>query len=390
VIRATRIRAVFEKELLDHARDVRSMLAALVLPAVGPLALVAIFALISDLQQPQALVVAVQGAERAPSLIARLEQRGVNVLRVDTDPAELVKRGERDVALVISADYAERFSDVHPARVRLYADASRPRAAASARQMESMLAGYSQELGALRLLARGVSPELLQPLRVENVEVSSPEKRSAQLLNIVPLLLMLSALIGGMNIAIDTTAGERERGSLEPLLNNPVTRLEVVVGKWLTTTLSSTLVALLSSLGFLVAGLLLPLEELDIKFFLGPTQALQMFLIAWPLAPFGAALQMLVASGARSFKEAQTYLNLLNFVPMLPAVFLMMYPADNALWTALIPTVAQVTAIVDVLEGESAGWMQPTLMWSSTCVYTVLLLWGLARVLEREKTIFGR
>jgi sodium transport system permease protein len=252
------------------------------------------------------------------------------------------------------------------------------------------LAGYAQELGGLRLIARGVSPELLQPLRIENVEISSSQKRSAQLLNVVPLLLMLSALIGGMNIAIDSTAGERERGSLEPLLNNPVTRLELILGEWLTTTLSSTVVALLAALGFLLAGSALPLEDLDIKFFLGPRQAALMFLMAWPLAPFGAALQMLVASGARSFKEAQTYLSLLNFVPMMPAVALMMHPVEDAIWTSLIPTVAQVTAIVDLLEGDGVGWLRPMLMWSSSLVYSAGLLWALARVLEREKTIFGR
>lgn len=389
-MRPSRALVVFRKELIDHARDVRSVMAALVLPLVGPLALIAIFQLVSDMQQPRALVLAVQGAEHAPNLIERLKQSGVEVQGVEGDPADLVKRGERDVALSINDDYAASVEAVRPARVRLYTDASRPRAAASARRVETMLSGYAQELGALRLIARGVSPELLQPVRIENVEVSSPEKRSAQLLNVVPLLLMLAALIGGMNIAIDSTAGERERGSLEPLLNNPVTRLEIVVGKWLTTTLSSTVVALLASAGFLLAGLGLPLEDLDIKFFLGPSQALQMFLIALPLAPFGAALQMLVACGAKSFKEAQTYLSLLNLVPMLPAMFLMLHPTEQAWWTALIPTVAQVTAIVDVLEGEGSGGGQALLMWSSTALYTALLLWGLARVLQREKTIFGR
>jgi sodium transport system permease protein len=253
-----------------------------------------------------------------------------------------------------------------------------------------MLVNYSQELGALRLLARGVSPEILKPLQVDSVEVSSQQKRSAQLLNVVPLLLMLSAFVGGMNIAIDATAGERERGSLEPLLNNPITRAEVIVGKWLTTTSSSTLVALISSFGFLIAGFLLPLEELDIKLYLGPAQAVRMFLCALPLAPFGAALQMLVASTARSFKEAQTYLNLLNFLPMMPAMFLMLHPSDAASWMALIPTVAQVTSIVDILEGESPGLLRFGLMWGSTLLYTAVLLWGLSRVLEREKTVFGR
>jgi sodium transport system permease protein len=384
------VRAVLEKEILDHGRDRRSLLATLILPAVGPLALVAIFQVVSDIQQSHPLVVPVQGAERAPLLMSQLEQQGVQLERVETNPIELVKSAQRDAALVVSKNFEERSSQARSAKVTLYTDAARPRAAASGHRLELMLVNYSQELGALRLLARGVSPEILKPLQVDSVEVSSQQKRSAQLLNVVPLLLMLSAFVGGMNIAIDATAGERERGSLEPLLNNPITRAEVIVGKWLTTTSSSTLVALISSFGFLIAGFLLPLEELDIKLYLGPAQAVRMFLCALPLAPFGAALQMLVASTARSFKEAQTYLNLLNFLPMMPAMFLMLHPSDAASWMALIPTVAQVTSIVDILEGESPGLLRFGLMWGSTLLYTAVLLWGLSRVLEREKTVFGR
>jgi sodium transport system permease protein len=200
----------------------------------------------------------------------------------------------------------------------------------------------------------------------------------------------LAALIGGMNIAIDTTAGERERGSLEPLLNNPLSRSALVLGKWLTTTFASTVISALAVLGFVLAGALLPLAELDVRILLGPVQAAQMLLVALPLAPFGAALQMLVACTARTFKEAQTYLGLLNLVPMAPAVVLMLYPNQGELWMAWVPALAQIAAITDILEGEPLGVWRILSLWGSSLLYTSVLLFALSRLLMRERIIFGR
>lgn len=384
------IRTVWLKELKDHLRDHRSVLGSVVLPVMGPLLLLGMFELVKDLRAETALDVPVIGAEHAPGLIEYLAQNGAQVLPPPAEPEALVRRGDADLVLLIEPSYAERFAEGRSAPVQLIVDGSQNDSHQNVRRLERLLSSYSQRLGALRLIARGVSPELVAPVKLEQIDLATPEKIAANLLNVVPLFLMFAALAGGMNVAIDTTAGERERGSLEPLLLNPVRRSALVLGKWLATLTASTAVTLLTLLGFMLTAHLLPLEELGMKILLGPKQALLMLGAVLPLACFGSALQMLIATFARSFKEAQTYLNLLNLVPMAPSMFLMFKPAQSEWWMLPMPTVAQIGTVVDVMRGELVpAWHLPVI-WLSSLAYAALCVAGLVRLLSQERIIFGR
>jgi sodium transport system permease protein len=239
-------------------------------------------------------------------------------------------------------------------------------------------------------MTRGVSPEIATPLEIEAHDLATPEKLAANVLSVVPLILMLAALVSGMNVAIDTTAGERERGSLEPLLLNPVPRSSLVAGKWLATSLASLVVATVTLLGFMVTVHFLPLEELGLKVLLGPYEALVMWAAIAPLALFGSGLQMLIATFARSFKEAQTYLNLLNLLPMAPSMFLMFEPTRSATWMLPLPTLAQVGTVVNVMRGEPVPFWHLAVIAVSSLAYTALCLFLLVRMLHREQIIFGR
>lgn len=384
------IRLVFLKELVDHLRDRRSVVGSIVLPVVGPLLLLAMVELISDLKSDTALDVPVIGAERAPDLVKYLIQNGAHLLPPPEDPEGLVRRGGADMVLLIDAAYPERFAAGRSAPVQLIVDDSRNDSQQNVRRLSRLLAAYSQKLAALRLIARGVSPEVAAPVQLEEIDLATPEKLAANLLNMVPLFLMFAALAGGMNVAIDTTAGERERGSLEPLLLNPVPRAVLVLGKWLATVAASAGVTLLTLLGFMLTLHFLPLEELGMKVVLGPKQALMMLGAVLPLAFFGSALQMLIATFARSFKEAQTYLNLLNLVPMAPSMFLMFKPAQSEWWMLPLPTVAQIGTVVDVMRGEVVpAWHLPVIGVSSLA-YAAVCLICLVRLLGQERIIYGR
>lgn len=384
------IRHVLLKELVDHLRDRRSVLGSLVLPVLGPLILLGIFELVSDLQRDRALALPVVGREFAPRLIDYLEASGVEVLPPPLYPEDSVRRGDADAVLIVDATYAERFVAGRSAPVRLLVDGSRNDAHRSVRQVERLLVAYAQSLGALRLMARGIAPEVAEPLDLEEIDLSTPQKLATNLLNVVPLFLMLAALVGGMNVAIDTTAGERERGSLEALLLNPVPRLTLVVGKWLATSLASLAVATVTLFGFMLTVRFLPLEELGMKMLLGPYEALSMWLAIAPLALFGSALQMLIATFARSFKEAQTYLNLLNLLPMAPSMVLMFEPARSAAWMLPLPALAQVGTVVDVMRGESVPAWHFGVITLTSLGYTALCLAALVHLLQKEKIIFGR
>jgi sodium transport system permease protein len=384
------IRHVFLKELRDHWRDRRSVLASLILPVLGPLMLLAVFQLVLDLDQERPLEVPVVGAEHAPRLVRYLVSSGVRVLPVPENPEALVRDGNADMVLVIDQNYDSRYRAGQTARVQLLIDDSQSRAHKNVRRVERLLFGYAQNLGALRLMARGISPEAAAPLDFEEVDLATPEKLAANLLSVVPLFLMLAALVGGMNLAIDATAGERERGSLEPLLLNPVSRRAIVLGKWLATALTSACVALLTLGGFVITIHMLPLERLGMKVALGPTESAQILATILPLGLFGAALQMLIATFARSFKEAQTYLGLLNLLPMAPSMFLMLGPAVNAWWMLPLPALAQVGTVVSVLRGEGAPPLHLLVIAASSLAYSALCLFALQRLLTKERIIFGR
>jgi sodium transport system permease protein len=384
------IRRVMLKELIDHLRDRRSVVGSFVLPVLGPLLLLGVFELVSDLGRDRPLSLPVVGAEFAPGLVDYLEASGAEILPPPLYAEDSVRRGEADVVLVIDPGYAERFADGRSAPVRLIVDDSRNEAHGSVRRIERLLVGYAESLGALRLMARGISPEVASPLELQEIDLATPEKLAANLLNVVPLFLMLAALVGGMNVAIDTTAGERERGSLEALLLNPVPRRTLVLGKWLATSLASLAVATATLLGFMLTVRFLPLEKLGMKMLLGPYEAVVLWAAIAPLALFGSGLQMLIATFARSFKEAQTYLNLLNLLPMAPSMFLMFEPARSAAWMLPLPALAQVGTVVDVMRGEPVPAWHLGVILLSSLAYTALCLAALDRLLKKEKIIFGR
>jgi sodium transport system permease protein len=384
------IRAVFRKELVDHCRDRRSMLGALVLPVLGPLVLVGLFRLLSQLGGDPPIQLPVVGAEHAPRLVEYLKASGAEVLPAPTNPEDSVRRGDVNAVLVIDPDYGERFAAGRSAPVQLIVDQSRSEASHTARRVTRLVYGYAQSLGALRLLARGISPEVATPIALEELDLSTPQKLAANLLNVVPMLLMLAAFMGGMNVAIDTTAGERERGSLEPLLLNPVPRYRLVLGKWLTTVAFSTVITLVTLVGLSSTVRFLPLEEVGLKVLLGPSEALSMLASVLPLTLFASALQMLIATFARSFKEAQTYLSLFNLLPMAPSMVLMLEPTRTAAWMLPVPALAQVSTLVDVMRGEVVPVWHFGLIVLSSLAYTALCLWALVRLLGREQIVFGR
>ena len=384
------IKLILLKELLDHWRDRRSMLGSLVLPVIGPLLLVGVFQLVQNLDRPRPLEVPIVGAEHAPRLVQQLVANGVRVLPAPDNPEELVRKGDAELVLVIDDSYAEHYRAGELARVRLIVDESRTESQKSLRRVERMLLAYTQELGALRLILRGVAPQAAMPLSVEEINLATPQKLAANLLSMVPLFLMLAALVGGMNLAIDSTAGERERGSLEPLLLNPVPRRAVAVGKWLATALFSSMVALVTLFAFVITIQQLPLERLGMRVVLGPREVSLILAAILPLTLFGAALQMLIATFARTFKEAQTYLGLLNLLPMAPAMFLMLGPPSDSWWMLPIPTMAQVATVVRVMRGDGVALWQLSLIAASSLVYSAICLACLERLLRRERIIFGR
>jgi sodium transport system permease protein len=391
------LRAVFRKEVRDHLRDRRSMTSAFMMPMLGPIMFALTFtALANMMREDRPLVVAVLHPERAPNLIAFLERSGATIQPAtgneesEASIEEEVRSGKLDLALEIPDDYAKKFSEGRSAKLQLVVDNSRSKTHTQVRRVQQILHGYSSQMGSLRLLARGVSPELANAMQIEEVDVATPEKVAAAMLSVVPLFLLLSVFAGGMYLAIDSMAGERERGSLEPLLLNPVTRAQVVLGKWGAVVLASWAALGIAITGFSIALRHVPLQDLGVRAQLGSHEILGAMLVLMPLGFFASALQMVLALFARTYKEAQTYLSLMMIIPMLPAAFLSISPVEGKAWMMLVPVLGHTVLLNEVLRGDAIHYS-----WAAIAAVVAIAaaalsaLWA-QRMLSQEKIIFGR
>lgn len=388
-----RLMVVFRAEGSSHLRDRRSIIGALLFPALGPLILVMGFRLGIASERSGDVPIWVYGAEYAPELVSQMHNHGLAPVtqpggRPDAERA--VAEKSTPVALLVPENYSKQIHQGNVAELGLVWDSSRPKTAGILRRVETGLTNVIQTFGALRLIARGVSPSVAHPVRLQSIDLATPQQAAAKLLYLIPMMLMLSAFAGGMNIAIDATAGERERKSLEPLLLSAAPRLAILLGKWLTATVAATIICGVGTFLFTLVPPLIPLQEVGLRMEFGWSAALLTFVWLVPLAGFAVALEMLVASFARSFKEAQTYLSLLLLVPTLPALFLVYSPLDGAWWTSVVPALAQITALLGVLEGNVPPLDHLMLVWVSSAGYCGVLLFVLERLWRRERIVFGR
>jgi len=388
----SRVGVVLRKELTDAFRDRRSIYSMLVGALVGPILVGFIFNRIAVQQRgAQEIRVPVTGRANAPLLVDWLGQQvGVQVVDGPDDAEGAVRESKEDFVLLIPKEFGEKFRESRPATVKLVSDGTRQSARSKVQRVRSLLQRYSIEVGSLRLITRGVSPSIASALAVEDVEVSSSQQRAAMILNMIPMFVVLAAFIAGMQISTDSTAGERERGSLEPLLVNPAPRIEVVMGKWLAAVTSSGGGMIITLVLTTTVLLMVPLQDLNIRFRFGWNEALALMAGTLPMALMAPAIQMYLSTYARSFKEAQGYMGFLVFVPMMPGMVSAFYPISNRPWLAPVPVLGQYALANDVLGGK-----QPAAIWFvagalAAVAVAAVFVWLTTRLFGREKIIFGR
>ena len=379
------VQIVFHKELRDGFRDRRALTSALLTPLLGPLLIALMLSQISDEEELEGqLELAVVGEQYAPNLIAHLEMAGVELVEAPNDPVTAVESGEEDVVLVIDDKYAEQFTSSKPARIELILDDSKRSTSITAMRVKRVLESYSQKVTSHRLMARGMAPSVIRPLDVVERDLATPQTRASNILEMIGMFLIIAAFTCNMYIAIDATAGERERGSLEPLLIQPIRRWQLVLGKWLATVAFGIIGATLTLLCMLTAMHQLPLENLGLRLVLGVTESIQLMLVCIPLICFAGAVQLTLAAFAKSFKEAQTYLSFTLFAPMLPGLIFTMKPVEPALWMTAVPALGQQVLTTMTLRGDeisSAHWALAT---GSCFAGMMLSLWLCVRLFSSE------
>jgi sodium transport system permease protein len=383
---------VFRKEFFENLRDRRILLSALVFgPVLGPLLLAGVLQLSisqgeTTFDKPMTLPVI--GAEYAPTLMAVLESKDIKVERRDIDENQIRKAiAEREikVALRIPEDFAERWSKSEPAAVEIFVDTSDQFGGdASATRVSRTINAYSQQVSQTRLVLRGVDPTSMVAVVVHEIDVSTPSSRAVFALGMLSYLTIFAMLFGGMYLAIDATAGERERGSLESLLTAPMPRSHLIYGK-----IAATASYMLISMGLTLAACAVSLqyvrlEELGMSLSMDLLTTIKLFVVAAPLAIFGAGLLTVVASFTRSFREAQSYLTFAISIPTLPLIFVGLLQVDPTPLVMSTPSLSQHFLMMEILRGEVPTAIDLALSASVTALIGAILCWIAGRLYERE------
>jgi len=383
--------AVFRKEFRENLRDRRTLMSALVFgPLFGPILVAAVvqFGIShAEEQSDENILVAVTHAERAPNLLAHLRARGVDIEPVElseTAMREAVATQKHKIILDIPEDFGARLQAGEPAPVILYSDGSRGFDRRGVGRVRALISQYGIEIAQLRFLARGIEPLSVLPISVQEIDVSTPSSRSVLVLNMLSYIVLLAMLFGGLYLAIDATAGERERGSLEMLLTAPVPREHLIYGKIAAAAAYMFVSLVLTVIMFAIAISFVGLEQVGITANLGPAAATKMIACCAPLILFGASYLSIISGFAKSYREAQTYLGLVITVPTMPLMFAGILGLQAKTGLMFVPFLSQHLLLTTIVRAEPIVPLHVAISVTSTLVYGALLMFLAGRLYRRE------
>lgn len=376
-----KIIAMVRKELIDAARDKRSVMAGLYYAIGTPLIMCGLFmVLIGQLTSPDDLKISITNPDKAPDLVRFLSNKGIT-------QGEAGAKDLKAIELIISPDYAKQMNQGKGAKITIVADNSEEKLQNSIRRLEKQLQAYSAEMGSLRLIARGIDPRVVQPLKVNVHDQATTDSKGGMILGIAIFTMIYSVFISGMNLAIDTSAGERERNSLALLLSHPLTTRQLVLSKIIAVGLFALLGLVLILLVSKVAYTFVPWQELGFSVSITNEFMALMLLVGIPVALMAACLQLFVSFMAKTFKEAQSYLTMVLFVPLALSMAASYNIAPDILqW---LPVSGQQQALMDFIKGKDMNMLQLLVSTLGTLAIALVLAFGMEKSLKSEKVVFG-
>jgi sodium transport system permease protein len=384
---------IFRKELTDAVRDRRTWTIALVISLLsGPAVFLLVSNFISGVEEKIAKrEVVIEHAEYAPTLVNFLQRAGATIVPAPAGYREQLRSGSLGNAVLIPpADFEQRLARGEQVEIEAVFDDSHDKAQAVVRASIRLVSGFNRELGVQRLFARGVSPLVMTPLEVREISLAPSQARGAQLLFVVPWAALMVAVFGALSVAIDVTAGERERGSLEPLLGNPLSTRALVLGKWGVVMTYSVVIIVLTMAGFMVSMRLITNETLSALMQLQWREVAIFVALLLPFAALMAAVNMLAATFGRTYKEAQTYVSYIAMGVQFSAIVPVFLTVRDAPWQQFVPSIAQLSVLMRALRGDPVG-PSDLLIPGAVCIAAAAVCLALqARLLERETIVFAR
>jgi len=379
------------KEIFDNLRDKQTVFYALLFgPVLLPLILggsiiVSLKQLSIDFDQVSTL--AVVNAEGAPNLMEFLYSNNIDVEAAPENPEKAVRDGDAAVVLKIMPTFNDALRDGQPAPMTIFVNDGDKDSSKQARKVTALLQAYERTINALRLQHRGIDPNVFNSLDISREDVSHDGAGGQMLASLLPFLLIMSMVMGGFYLAIDTTAGERERQSLEPLLSLPLKRRELVLGKFGATVCFVALSAVLTSTSIFVLFQFFPTELLGGGLHFDGRTIAKALLVASPLIAFISAVLITVSAFTRSSKEAQTYLGVLNIIPMAPFFILQFVNIRNELHSMPIPMMSQYQLLERIVLGDTTPTLYVFLSVGGTLICAALMLFLAIRLYSRDRIL---
>ena len=385
----TQLWAVLKKELLDAIRDAPSVRALAIPALLGPAIFGGLVTLIADRETRTDFALPVAGIEHAPELVQWLEEQiGIDIVVAPDEPAQDVYDGTHSVVLVIGDGFGNSMLEGLPAPVVLINDSSKGESRRAAARVTDLLTRYGTEVASLRLTVRGIAPSIVTPLRVESVDLARPNQRATQILSYLPIAFLFIALTAAMPIAIDSTAGERERGSLEPLLLNPVSRRILIAGKWLAASCFGCAGAALFIISTLVVLNWIPWHDFGMRLELTDREILSIALVILPTSLLFAALMVFVSAMAGSLRQAQSFYGLVMLGVILLYMASVALPLSSVAWLVPIPVVGQFALTSEILAGRGPEAYLYALSAGGAIAVAIALLGCSGALLQRESIVY--
>jgi sodium transport system permease protein len=384
---------VYRKEVHENLRDRRSLFNSVLLgPILFPILFIGLAYFAGSKQQErieEILEIPVVGAEHAPNLVGFLEQQGVVIQPAPEDPEAAVKTQAVQVIVRIPEQFPEQWQEGEPAVVEVIADPSRRESEIPMQRVRGLLHAYGAQIGQLRLQLRGVSPRIQSAIMVKDVDLSTPQSRGMLVMIMLPYVLMITAFTGGMHLAIDSTAGEKERKSLEPLLISPVPRWQIMLGKMAATATYAFASLSLTLLAFKFAFPLLPTGALGVDLNLSVEAIGGILFAVAPVVVLAAAMLTTLAAMAKSLREAQSYMGLVFMIPMIPSLIFMVNPMKPETWMMAIPMFSQNLLIGEFVRGESVSQLWLAMSMGSTLLIGIAFAAVAATLFNRPRFVFS-
>jgi len=390
LFKASRLKAVFKKEFKDSIRDRRALMMSMLPALLAPLLMTFMLHMVAKTKiSTEDLTVRVIGQQNAPDLISYLKNKNIKFLEYTGKPKQDIQSETIKLVMEIPDDYAEKFAKSEPTSVYLHSDSSLIKSKAEAFRIHRLIQAYGNSIGAMRLMVRGINPNIARAVVVKDKDYSTDASRAGQILAVLQMFILLAAFFGSAPTAIDTTAGERERKSLEPLLVHPVSSMQILLGKYFTVVSFGLLATIIAVVMTSISLSFVSLKTLGVDPKLTFDMQINMILLLIPMALFAAALQMLTSLFAKSFKEAQSYLGFISFIPMGVVVATMLSSAKGASWMYLVPVLGQQQLLSEVLRGEGMDMVNFTLISGITILLTFVIVVVLARLFRSERVVYG-